>query len=168
LNPKGGGRPSTAKLAIVGAIVGAVVFSLFLAYQAWTNDSFPLQQKSFADYASMQSYSFNGTEIGYQVRWLSSDYLPLFAQVTSSTADAANTPVCGLGLQKVSSGQVIPLPFAVGHPSATLTNLDLSIAVKSVATGSEFTIVYSIVSVSAQQGNVMPSGFVCQQPSAHM
>ncbi|MDA4121199.1 MAG: hypothetical protein OK404_02190 [Thaumarchaeota archaeon] len=168
MKPKGGGRPSRSKLAIVGAIVGAVAFSIFLAYQAWTNDSFPVQQKPFADYASVQSYSFNGTEIGYQVRWLSSDYLPLFAQVTSSTTDAANTPVCGLGLRTISTGQVIPMPFAVGHPSATLTNLDLSIAVRSVATGSEFTIVYNIGSVSAQQGNVMPSGFVCQQPSGHM
>ena len=168
MNQNGRGRPSRAKFAVLGAIVGAVVFSIFLAYQAWTNDSFPVQQKPFGDYASVQSYSFNGTEIGYQVRWLSSDYLPLFAQVTSSTTDAANSPVCGLGLQKVSSGQVIPLPFGVSQPSATLTNVELSIAVKSLTTGGEFTIVNRITSVSAQQGNVMPSGFVCQQASGHM
>ncbi len=145
-----------------------MVFGVFLAYLAWTNDSFPVQQKPFADYAAVQSYSFNGTEVVFQVRWLSSDFLPLYAQMTSSTSDTANTPVCGLGLQSVSSGQVIPLPFGVSRPSATLTNLDLSMAVRSVATGSEFTIVYSVASLNAQQGNITPSGVVCHQHTGSM
>jgi len=162
LSPTDGGRLSKARVVVIVAIGGAAIFGAFLAYLAWTNDSFPVQQKPFGDYATVQAYSFNGTEVVFQVRWLVSGYLPLYAQMTSSTSDTANSPVCGLGLQNVTSGQVIPLPFGVSRPSASLGNVDLSLAVRSAATGSEFTIKYSIASMDAHQGNLTPTGVVCR------
>jgi hypothetical protein len=162
LSPTDGGRRSKARVVVIIAVGGAAIFGVFLAYLAWTNDSFPVQQKPFADYATVRSYSFNGTEVVFQIRWLSSDYLPLYAQMTSSISDTANSPVCGLGLQNVTSGQVIPLPFGVSRPSASLGNVELSLAVRPVATGSEFTIKYSIASLDAHQGNLMPTGVVCR------
>lgn len=162
MSPTGGGRRSLTRAVVVVAVGGAAFFGVFLAYLAWTNDSFPVQQKTFGDYATVQSYSFNGTEVVFQVRWLSSGYLPLYAQMTSSTSDTANSPVCGLSLQNATSGQVIPLPFGVSRPSASLGNVDLSLAVRSVATGSEFTIKYSIESLDAHQGNLTPTGVVCR------
>ena len=162
MSPTDGGTRSKARVVVIVAIGGAAIFGVFLAYLAWTNDSFPVQQKPLGDYATVQAYFFNGTEVVFQVRWLSSGYLPLYAQMTSSTSDTANSPVCGLGLQNVTSGQVIPLPFGVSRPSASLGNVDLSLAVRSVATGSEFTIKYSIASLDAHQGNLTPTGVVCR------
>jgi hypothetical protein len=162
LSPTGGARLSRTRVVVVAAIGGAAVFGIYLGYLAWTNDSFPVQEKPFADYATMQSYSFNGTEVVFQVKWLSSGYLPLYAQMTSSTSDTANTPVCGLGIQNATSGQAISLPFGVSRPSASLANVDLSLAVRSVATGSEFTVKYSVASVDARQGNLTPTGVVCR------
>ena len=148
------------------AIGGAVLFCGYIGYLAWSNDSFPVQGKPFGEYAAVASTSFNGTELAFEVKWLSAEYLPLYAQVTSPTRDAANTPVCGLGLQNVTNGQVIPMPFGISKPSSVLTNVDLSVAVRSVATGAEFTIAYSVESVSAQEGNVAPSNFSCHQPGS--
>ncbi len=155
---------SKAKLAVVAAIVGALVFGLYLGYLAWANDSFPAQQRPFGDYASVVSSEFNGTELALSVRWDNSSYLPLYAQLTSSSTDAANTPVCGLGLSSVQSGQTIFMPFTITPASATLTSVDLSIAVKSVATGAEFTIVYNMPSVQGSNSPITPSNVSCQQP----
>lgn len=152
------------RLLVVAAIVGAVVFGLYLAYLAYANDSFPAQERPFADYASVASSSFNGTEFAFTVRWVSGTYLPLFAQLTSPATDAANTPVCGIDYSAVRAGQVIFMPFTISPASATLTNVDLAIAVKSVATGAEFTIVYNVVSISATNAPITPSNVSCQQP----
>ena len=155
---------SKAKLVVVVAIIGALVFGLYLGYLAWANDSFPAQQRPFGDYASVVSSQFNGTEFALSVRWANESYLPLYAQLTSSSTDAANTPVCGLGLSSVQSGQNIFMPFTISPASATLTNVDLSIAVKSMATGTEFTIVYSMPSVPGSNSPITPSNVSCQQP----
>ena len=154
------------KVFVILAIGGAVLFGGYIGYLAWSNDSFPIQEKPFGDYAAVASSSFNGTELAFEVKWLSAEYLPLYAQVTSPTSDAANTPVCGLGLQNVTEGQVIPMPFGISKPSSVLTNVDLSIAVRSVATGAEFTIAYHAGSLPAQQGNITPSNFSCRQPGS--
>ncbi len=149
---------------MISAVVGAVLFGTYIGYLAWANDSFPSEVRPFDQYASVASSSFNGTEFAFRVDWLNSSYLPLYAQLTSPATDAANTPVCDLGLSSVSNGQTLFLPFAISPPSATVNNVDLSIAVKSVVTGSEFTIVYNMQSASATNAAITPSNVSCQQP----
>ncbi len=160
--------PSGAKILVFAAVAGAVLFGAYLAYLAWSNDSFPVQQRPFGDYATVVSSRFNGTEYSFEIQWLSPQYLPRFAQLTSPASDAANTPVCGTGLIAVAAGQRISMPFTITPLAAALTNVDLSVAVQTVATGSEFTIVYNIPSVSAQPGDMTPLGIACQQPAGVM
>ncbi len=157
-------RSSTSRALIVVAIVGAVVFGLSIGYLAFANDSFPSLVRPFGDYASVVTSSFNGTEFAFNLRWNNASYLPLYAQLTSPSTDAANTPVCGFGLSKVQSGQRVFMPFTISPPSATLTNVDLSIAVRSLATGNEFTIVYNVRSISATNSLITPPNVSCQQP----
>jgi hypothetical protein len=157
---------STAKLVVVAAIVGAVAFGLFVGYLAYVNDSFPSQTRPFADYAQVESATFNGTEIAFRITWENSSALPLFAQLTSPSSDAANTPVCDVGLSSVSSGQSIFMPFAISPTSATLSNVHLSIAVRPLPTGSDFTIVYQLQSIAATGAIITPSNISCQQPAA--
>jgi hypothetical protein len=161
-------KPSLAKVAVLGALTCAIAFGGYLGYLAWTNGSFPSQQKPFGDYASVASASFNGTEYAFTITWLSADYLPLKAQITSSASEIANSPVCWLGLTSVTPGQSIFMPFGVSSPSTSLTGVDLSIDVKSLATGAEFTIALHVDSVVAQPGDITPSEFVCSQPSSQM
>ncbi len=158
-----------AKVFVLAAVAGAVIFGVYLGYLAWSNDSFPAQQKPFGDYATVTSSTFNGTDYSFQVQWLSADYVPQYAQLTSLASDAANTPVCDTGLSSVVAGQSILMPFAITHPSAELSNVDLSIAVKPVAVGGQsFTIVYNVPSVSAHPGDIVPSDIACQQPAGVM
>ncbi len=140
------------------------MFGAYIGYLAWTNDSFPAEQRLFTDYASMTSSSFNGTEFAFTIQWANSSYLPLYAQLTSPATDAANTPVCDLSLNGVTSGQALFLPFTISPASATVNNVALSIAVKALATGDEFTIVYSVFSASATNSAITPSNVSCQQP----
>jgi len=163
LTPNGGRGLSKAKVLVILALGGAALFGGYVGYLAWTNDSFPAHERPFIDYAAVTSTSFNGTEISFEVKWLSADYLPLYAQVTSATTNAANTPVCGLGLQSVRAGQVTPMPFGISKPSPVVTGAELSIAMRSVSTGEEFTIVYPAGTLSAQQGNILPLSISCQQ-----
>ena len=79
------------KALVVAAIVGAVVFGLYLGYLALSNDSFPVQEKPFADYAKVVNSSFNGTELAFRLQWLDAGYLPMYVQLTSPATDAANT-----------------------------------------------------------------------------
>lgn len=155
-----------ARVAVVAAIAGATMFGLYLGYLAYTNDSFPVQQKPFGDYASVVSATFNGTEIYFRVEWTAgSGFTPLYAQVTSPTSDAANTPVCGLNLTSVSQGQMIDMPFAIsGATSTSLSSVDLAIAVRSSSNMTQFTIVYHLDTVPAQSGNIQPSDYACEQP----
>ena len=162
--PTSSRRVSTTRILVIAAVVGAVAFGLYLGYLAWANDSFPAQVMPFSDYATVTSSSFNGTEFAFSVRWNNASYLPMFAQLTSPATDAANTPVCSLGYSAVEAGQVIFMPFTISPASATLSNVDLSIAVKSIATGSEFTVVYNVAGVSATNTPIVPSDVSCQQP----
>ncbi len=155
---------SRSKLIVVAVLVGAVAFGLYVGYLAWTNDSFPTQTRPFQDYAAVTSTEFNGTEFAFHIRWLNSDFVPYQAQLTSSTTDAANTPVCALQLGAVQSNQSIFMPFTIASPSAVLSNVDLSIGVKSPTTGADFTIVYSVATIQATNGNILPSDVTCQQP----
>ena len=158
-----GQRASWGKIAVVVAIAGAVVFGSYIGYLAWTNGSFPAKVKPFEEYATVVSTSFNGTDLSFGIRWLSGDFTPLFAQVSSLSSDAANSPTCWLNLSNATSGQMIPMPFGISKPTPVLTNVELSIAVESVANRSQFTIVHTLESISAMQGNVMPSSFSCQE-----
>jgi hypothetical protein len=152
------------RLLVVASVVAAIGFGVYLGYLAWSNDSFPSQERPFADYASVASSSFNGTEFAFRIQWSNASFLPLYAQLTSPATDAANTPVCDLQLSAVARGQTIFMPFTISPPSATVNNVDLSIAVKSVVTGSEFTIVYNVASASATNSPITPSNVSCQQP----
>jgi hypothetical protein len=165
LNQRAKGHPSWAKVLVIVAIAGAVTFGAYLGFLEWSYDSFPVQQKPFGDFAVVTSSDFNGTEYSFQLRWLSADYVPLYAQLTSPDSDAANTPVCDTGLTSVAARQSIFMPFTITPASAGLTNVDLSIAVEPVAAGGQdFTIVYSVPTVSAQPGDITPSNAACQQP----
>jgi hypothetical protein len=169
LDLQSGRRPSWGKIAVVVAIAGAVVFGVAVAYFEFVNDSFPTEQRSFGDYAMVTSTSFNGTELAYTVNWLSADYIPLYVQVTSPTSDQANTPVCDLRYSSGPSGQSIFMPFSMAQPAQGLKDVDLSIAVRPVGGGGDFTIVYHLDSVFLNvQGNVEPSTLTCQQAAGAM
>jgi len=168
LNGNRTGKISRAKAVVIVAVVASILFGIYVAYLAWSYDSFPVTENPFGNYASVTSASFNGTEVSFNVKWLSGAYLPLKAQLTSVTSDVANSPTCWFDLKNVSSGQEIPMPFAIGQPTPVLKDLALYIAVKSTSDGSEFTIVYNLQSLSAQQGNISPSSYTCQQPSGQM
>lgn len=155
---------SYSKLLVAAIIVGAVAFGTYLGYLAWSNDSFPTATRPFESYASVTSTAFNGTEVAFHITWINSDFVPYQAQLTSSTTDAANTPVCALQLASVHSNQTIFMPFTIASPTAAVSNVDLSIAVKSQSTGADFTIVYSVTSLTASNGNILPSDVTCQQP----
>jgi len=155
---------STTKLLVVAALVGAAAFGLYLGYLAYTSDSFPSQQRPFGDYASVVSSTFNGTEYAFRVQWNDPNYVPMFTQLTSTATDAANTPVCDLRLSSVKSGQIIFLPFTISPATATLSNVDLAIAVQSATNSTQFTIVYNVPSVSATNAAITPSNITCQQP----
>ncbi|MDG7010216.1 MAG: hypothetical protein JRM71_05415 [Nitrososphaerota archaeon] len=156
-------RLSLPKALVVVAIVGAVVFGLYIGYLAYANDSFPTRTEPFANYATVSSSSFNGTEFAFTLTWQNASALPLYAQLTSPATDAANTPVCGIGLANVTEGQSIFMPFTITE-SPALSNVDLSIAVKPLAGGSQFTIVYNVPSISAGNLPIFPSNISCQEP----
>lgn len=156
--------PSLGKVLVVVAIAGSAAFSLYLGYLEWSIDSFPTQQRPFADYAQLVYSDFNGTEYSFGMKWLNSSYLPMYAQLTSDT-DAGNTPVCGLGVSSVTAGLVLYMPFAISQPSVALENVQLWVAVKDLAGGAQFTIEYTLGTVSATPGNVVPSNAACQEPA---
>jgi len=157
---------SPVRVAVVLVICGAVVFSLYLAYIAWSTSSFPVQQQPFSDYATVVTTQFNGTELYYEVEWNStSNLLPLFAQITSPQTDEANSPVCGLGLTSVSQGQMLQLPFGIAAPKETLASVDLAIAVGTNPNSPQFTITYHIDSINANPGDIKTSNYACTQPA---
>lgn len=165
MNIQGRRGTSWARILVVVAIVGAATFGLFLGYLAYTNDSFPTQEKPFAEYASVVASDFNGTEYFFKVQWTTSgNFTPLYAQLTSPNSDEANTPVCGLNLTSISRGETVDLPFGISTPSTALSSVDLSIAVRSNVNMSEFTIVYHVDEVTAQPGIIQPSGYACEEP----
>ena len=155
-----------ARILVIAAVVAAVAFGLFLGYLAYTNDSFPAQVRPFSDYATVASALFNGTEYAFTLQWLNASYVPQFAQLTSPNTDAANTPVCGIQLSGIKDNQTVFLPFTISPASATLSDVDLSIAVQSATNSTQFTIVYNVPSVSAPANNqpITPSNITCQQP----
>ena len=155
---------STARLLVILAIVGAVAFGLFIGYLAYSSDSFPAQERPFAAYAKVVYSSFNGTEFAFRVMWNSSSYVPLFTQLTSPATDAANTPVCDLQMKGIASGQTIFLPFTISPATATLSNVDLAIAVQSATNSTQFTITYNVPLVNATNAAITPSNITCQQP----
>ena len=145
------------------AILGAVIFGLYIGYLALTNDSFPSQEKPFENYASVTSDTFNGTEFAFNLRWLNSSAVPVQAQLNSPISDAGNTAVCATQLKSVAYGQSIFLPFTITPRSPTLQNVNLYIAVHP-AHGSDFTIVYKVPSISASNDVITPSNITCAQP----
>jgi len=155
---------SRAKLVVMIALVGAVAFGLFIGYLAYSSDSFPAQERPFADYAKVLYSSFNGTEYAFRIQWNSSSYVPLFTQLTSPATDAANTPVCDLETSSIKTGQTIFLPFTISPASAALSNVDLAIAVQSATNGTQFTIVYNVPLVNATNAAITPSNITCQEP----
>lgn len=161
------GHPSVARLVMVLAVVAAVVFGLFLGYLALANDSFPADERPFSNYAAVASSTFNGTEFAFTLTWRNSTYLPLYAQLTSPATDSANTPVCDLQLSTAKAGQSIFMPFTISPATATLSNVNLNIAVRSLGDNSEFTIVYEVNgggTVDASNSAITPSNVSCQQP----
>jgi len=157
-------KMSTAKLLVVVALVGAAAFGLLLGYLAYSTDSFPAQTRPFANYARVVYSSFNGTEYAFGVEWNSSNYVPLYTQLTSPATDAANTPVCDLKVSSIESGQTLFLPFTISPASATLSNVDLAIAVQSAANSTQFTIIYNVPLVNATNALITPSNITCQEP----
>jgi hypothetical protein len=153
------------RLLVIAAVVGATAFGLLLGYLAYANDSFPTKEKPFGDYATVASSVFNGTEYDFHLQWVAGgNYTPLYAQLTSPTSDAANSPVCEVGLGPVVAGQAFDLPFAIASPATGLSNVDLYIAVQSNTNMSQFTIHFHVDSVSAQPGIIEPSQYACAEP----
>ena len=155
------------KVVVVVSLVAAVLFGIFLGYLAFANDSFPAREARFSDYANVTSQVFNGSEYAFTLTWKSADYTPLYAQVTSASS-SGNTPVCELGLASVTGGQSLFMPFAIKPASGSMTSVNLWVAVRANANGTEFTIVYPVDAVIAQQLRIEPSGYACSQPNAPM
>ena len=162
--PAPGSHFSAARAVVVVAIIGAVVFGVYLGYLAWSQDSFPTATKPFGNYAVVTSKTFNGTEFAFTLTWNNASALPVKAQLTSPATDAANTPVCEVGLSAVGNGQTIFMPFTISPESPSLVNVDLSIDVQPVGGGSDFTIVYNTASILASNTPIVPSNITCQQP----
>lgn len=153
------------RLVVIAVILGATAFGLFLGYLAFVNDSFPTQEKPFGDYATVVSSVFNGTEYSFHLQWVAAgNYTPMYAQLTSSVSDAANTPVCDIGLGPVTQGTTFDLPFAIASPATGLSSVDLYIAVRSNTNMTQFTIHYHVDTVSAQPGLIQPSQYACAEP----
>jgi len=167
LNDAAPHRLSPAKVLVLATFVGALAFGGYLGYLAWANDSFPAQQKPFSDYANITSVRFNGTEYAVTISWLSGSDLPLYVQITSSVSDAANSPVCDLGLGSATMGESIFMPFGVSGTSAAPTNVNIWIAVRS-ASGTEFTIRQQIENYTSYQGDILPAQFACTEPASPM
>lgn len=163
-------RLSRGKVAIILVIAAAVVFGTYIGYLGFANQSFPVEEKPFANYAAMASPpQFNGTEISFQVRWLNSDYVPVLAQISSNVTDTANSVACGTGLKNASAGEVIDMPFGLSSATITAVGVQLFIDVQPVVHGSsDFTIVYNIGSISASPGNVTPTSYACQESESVM
>jgi len=161
--PAVSGRPSLAKIIVVLVVVFAAVVGLVLGYLAFANNSFPTQQMPFGNYASVVSSTFNGTEYAFTIQWNNASYMPLYAQLTSPATDAANTPVCWTGLSAVSVGQRIFLPFTISPATATLSNVDLSIAVGKSPSSPSFKIVYNVPNVAATNSSIIPSNITCEE-----
>lgn len=151
---------------VIVAIVGAVAFGLYIGFLAYANDSFPSQVRPFSNYANVVWDAFNGTELAFRVQWENASAIPVKAQVTSPATDAANTPVCDVGLSSVKSGQTIFMPFTISPASATLDDVSLNIDVQPVAGGGDFTVIFNLGTVSAPPNNLLitPSNVTCQQP----
>lgn len=156
---------STGKLLVIISVAGAAVFGLYLGYLAYSNDSFPARTAPFGDYANVTGTAFNGTEYYFGLTWLSGNYVPLYAQLNSDTSQAANSPVCDLNMSTAQNGQRIGMTFAITPISSSLRDVDLSMAVRAT-NGTEFTIVYHVVSVDEQPGASVPTTHECYQPSA--
>ena len=156
-------------MLVIAVMAVAVIFAAYIGYLAFANESFPVEQRPFGNYAAMASPpQFNGTEISFHVRWLNSDYIPVKAQINSDTTDAANSPTCYLDLTSVNASQVIAMPFGLSSATPVITNVQLSIDVSTVATGHDFTIVYTVNSTSAAQGDVTPTNISCQESASVM
>jgi hypothetical protein len=158
---------SRAGAVVAIVILGAAAFGLYLAFIAWTSSSFPTATRPFAEYATVVSTQFNGTELFYRVVWNStSGLVPLYAQITSPQTDEANSPVCDLGLASVANGQMLDLPFGIVAPKQTLASVDLAIAVGTSPNSPKFTIVYHIDQINALPGKITPSNYACTQPAS--
>lgn len=167
MDVRGSRAVSRARSAVIAAIAAAVILGAYFVYLAYTNDSFPTKQKPFADYAVVTATQFNGTELYFRLQWRSSgNFTPLYAQITSSSSDEANGPVCDLGVSSVVSGQTLDFPFGVSSPTSGLSNVNLAIAVRANANMTEFTIIHSLALISAQPGAISPSNYACEQPPA--
>ena len=160
-------KASLAKIIVIAAFVGAIAFGGYLGYLAWANDSFPSLQKPFGDYAKVTGVEFNGTEYAVTVTWLSGNDIPLYVQITSSVSDAANSPVCDLGLTSVTLGQSIFMPFGISGSTAAPTSVNLWIGVKPM-NGSDFTIQKQIGNYTTEVGDITPTQFACTEPASVM
>ena len=162
--PRPGSHFSAARVIVLVAIVGAVVFGVYLGYLAWVNGSFPTATKPFENYAAVTSDTFNGTEFAFRLTWNNASAVPVKAQLNSPATDAANTPVCEVGLANVTKGQSIFMPFTISPESPTLTSVSLNIDVQPAGGGQDFTITYTVASISASNTPIVPSNITCQQP----
>jgi len=159
------GNFSAVKALVVIAIIGAAVFGVYLGYLAWSQDSFPTATKPFGNYAVVTSDNFNSTEFAFNLTWENASALPIKAQLTSPSTDAANTPVCEVGLTSVTKGQNIFMPFTITPETATLISVSLNIDVQPTGGGGDFTITYSVASILASNTPISPSNITCQEPA---
>jgi len=163
LDPAQPKRPPYGKILVLVALVGAAAFGGYLGYLAYSNDSFPSLQEPFDNYASITSAVFNGTEYAFTITWSSANYLPLYAQMTSTASDNANSPVCSLGLANVTAGESIFLPFGVSGGASIPVTIDLWIAVKPL-TGAEFTLQQQVSNFTTRAGDILPVQEACNEP----
>lgn len=159
-----GSHVSAVRAIVLVVIIGSVIFGVTLGYLAYSQDSFPTATKPFGNYAVVTSDTFNGSEFAFNLTWENATALPVEAQLTSPTTDAANTPVCQVGLESVTSGQNVFMPFTISPESPTLTSVSLNIDVQPTGGGGDFTIIYNVANITASNTPISPSNITCQEP----
>ncbi len=167
MNPPKKKGYDAGRILIVASIGAAVVFGLYFGIMLWANDSFPQQTEPFANYATITSTAFNGTVYSFTMKWTSNDTIPLYAQLSWTDSDQESSLVCDFGVSAPPTSPVV-MPFGIDGVQATLTAIQLDIAVKTLSTGSEFTIVYNVNSVNATASGNLAQNYACTEPNSIM
>lgn len=128
-------------LVVLILLVSVAVFAVYFNFFSFINNSFPSNIKPFQNYASVESYSFNGTLLKIVVNWKdTTNTVPIYTQFVS---DQYTSAVYNIDKQFYPNGTLI-LPFPIAVKTDTLSNIQLLIAVKYLVNSTEFTIVYDL------------------------
>ena len=132
-------------IVVLVMILVAAAFGIAFGYLQYINNSFPSKVSEFDRYASVSSYSFNGSIFSVTLRWFdSAKYRPLYAQLVS---DQYASRVYDITDQLYQNNTLL-LPFPVEISLPSMTNVEILIAFYKITNGADFTIVHWIGNVN--------------------